>query len=116
MLGVARMHQGRTAIQVQLSSVPLADRVDAMSILLDRSGLDRLEGTGIALANRLGMAQADLRRIERASERLERSREELLVAILNARDSGESFRDIARAAGMSHQRVHQIVREKGRPQ
>ena len=102
-------------MQVRLSSLSLPVRV-SVSTMLDKPGFDRLEGSGVALANRLGMTQADLRRIERASERLERSREELLVAILNARDSGESFRDIARAAGMSHQRVHQIVREKGRPQ
>lgn len=35
----------------------------------------------------------------------------LFAAIVTARDSGESLRDIARAAGISHQRVHQILTE-----
>jgi hypothetical protein len=60
------------------------------------------------------MTQADLRRIERAKQRLDDAREEMFVSLLIARESGESLRDIAKAAGMSHQRVHQILRERGK--
>ncbi len=41
----------------------------------------------------------------------ESSRAELRQAILLARAAGETFTDIARAAGLSAQRIHQIVRE-----
>lgn len=85
-----------------------------MSTSVDISSLQRLEGTGVALAKRLDMAQSDLRRVERAALRLEESREEMFSAILSARDSGESLRDIAKAAGLSHQRVHQIDQERRR--
>jgi hypothetical protein len=56
------------------------------------------------------MAQADLRRVERAAARVARAEGELEEAILAARASGETLRDIAVRAGMSHQRVFQIVR------
>lgn len=57
------------------------------------------------------MARADLRRVERAAQRLVESRAELNAAIRAASASGETYRDIAEAAGMSHQRVGQIVQE-----
>lgn len=59
------------------------------------------------------MARADLQRVERATRRVAQAREELRLAILLARDAGETFDDIGRAAGLSRQRVQQIVREKG---
>ncbi len=59
------------------------------------------------------MAKADLRRVARAAQRVRESRDELEAAIVAASASGESYRDIAEAAGMSHQRVGQIVK-KGR--
>jgi len=40
---------------------------------------------------------------------VEKSHAELEDAIIAARDSGETLRDIAKAAGMSHQRIWQIV-------
>lgn len=62
----------------------------------------------------MGMARADLRRVERAAGRARESRAELVEAILAAAASGETYRDIAEAAGMSHQRVGQIVKESRR--
>ena len=60
------------------------------------------------------MARADLRRVERACQRVVDSREELEAAILAAHRSGETYRDIAQAAGISHQRVGQIVKKAAR--
>jgi DNA-directed RNA polymerase sigma subunit (sigma70/sigma32) len=61
------------------------------------------------------MAQRDLRRVAAAARKLERvnakARAELRAAILQAREAGETFRDIGNAAGLSHVRVQQIVRE-----
>lgn len=57
------------------------------------------------------MAKADLRRVERACKRVIDAREELHAAIVAAAASGETYRDIAEAAGMSHQRVGQIVKQ-----
>lgn len=58
------------------------------------------------------VAKSDLRRVVRCADRLERDRIELLAAIIQARDSGESLRDIAEAAGLSHQRIHQLIHEQ----
>jgi DNA-directed RNA polymerase sigma subunit (sigma70/sigma32) len=55
------------------------------------------------------VAQADLRRVERAARSLAKAREELRMAIVLARDAGETFDDIGRSAGLSRQRVQQIV-------
>lgn len=57
----------------------------------------------------MAMAQAHLRAITRAVETLERDREKLRAAIVAAYESGESIRDIAKVAHMSHQRVHQLI-------
>jgi DNA-directed RNA polymerase sigma subunit (sigma70/sigma32) len=51
--------------------------------------------------------------VERAARKAAQSRVELRQAILLARESGETFEDIATAAGLSRQRVQQIVRESG---
>lgn len=58
------------------------------------------------------MAQADLRRVQRCAERVDKAREDLWEAIIQAHLSGETLRDIAKAAGLSHQRVHQISQSK----
>ena len=55
------------------------------------------------------MAQRDLRRVANCMKKLEEARLEFIQAIIAARDSGESLRDIAEAAGLSHQRIHQLV-------
>jgi hypothetical protein len=61
------------------------------------------------------MAQADLRRVERAAVKLSKARGELRVAILIAFSSGESMEDIGRACGLTRQRISQIVRETPQP-
>lgn len=58
-----------------------------------------------------GMAQSDLRRVERAARKAAASRDELRVAILLAHDAGETQLDISRAAGLSRARVGQIISE-----
>ena len=60
------------------------------------------------------MAMSDLRRVQRCSEKVDRAREDLFAAIIAAHLSGETLRDIAKAAGLSHQRVHQISKERRR--
>lgn len=58
------------------------------------------------------MAQADLRRVRRAARRAADSEAELRDAIVAARASGETYRDIAEAAGLSHQRIWQLTNPK----
>lgn len=58
------------------------------------------------------MAQADLRRVERAALKATAAREELRVAMELAREAGETMVDIARSAGLSRQRVSQILSER----
>jgi hypothetical protein len=65
-------------------------------------------------SQKLIVAQSDLRRVERACQRVIEARHELEAAIKTAAASGETNRDIAERAGMSHQRVNQILR-KTRP-
>jgi DNA-directed RNA polymerase sigma subunit (sigma70/sigma32) len=55
------------------------------------------------------MAQADLRRVQRAAVKAAEARAELRNAILAARESGETLADIAKAAKLSRQRIAQIV-------
>ena len=59
----------------------------------------------------VSVARADLRRVQRAAQRVRECRDELEASIVAASASGETYRDIAVAAGMSHQRVGQIVKE-----
>lgn len=56
------------------------------------------------------MAKADLGRVSRAAEKSVAAREELRQAIRLARASGETYDDIGAAAGLSRQRVYQIVK------
>jgi hypothetical protein len=51
------------------------------------------------------MAKRDLKRVERAACEVEQAREHLGDAIVLPHDSGETFEDIGRAAGISRQRV-----------
>jgi hypothetical protein len=57
------------------------------------------------------MAQRDLRRVARAAREADQARGKLIAAILLARESGETYRDIGDAAGLTHGRIVQIVRE-----
>lgn len=56
------------------------------------------------------VAQADLRRVEKAAANAAKSREELRAAIKLARAAGETLGDIGRASGLSRQRIAQILR------
>jgi DNA-directed RNA polymerase sigma subunit (sigma70/sigma32) len=58
------------------------------------------------------MAQADLRRVEKAALSVKEAREELRVAISLARAAGETLDDIARMAGLTRQRISQILQER----
>ena len=62
------------------------------------------------------MAQRDLKKVQRAAQRLERVRAELRTAVLAAYESGESVRDIAPYANMSPSRIHDWVREARKPE
>lgn len=57
------------------------------------------------------VAQSDLRRVRRCLERLEEARADFEASILAAYVSGESYRDIAEWAKLSHQRIAQIVKK-----
>jgi hypothetical protein len=61
------------------------------------------------------VAKSDLRKVSLCAKRIEEARFNLIDAIIRARDSGESLRDIADAAGLSHQRIHQLVTVRRRP-
>lgn len=67
------------------------------------------------MANRKRMAQADLRRVTMRAQVVKRARGDLEAAIRDARASGETYRDIAAAAGMSYQRVWQLLNEAKTP-
>ena len=60
----------------------------------------------------LRMARIHLRRLMRARKKLEDARQERDNAIREAYASGETQKDIARIAGLSQQRVAQIVAER----
>jgi hypothetical protein len=62
------------------------------------------------------MAKRDLRRVERAAQKIANARQELGTAILAAQDSGESLRDIAPFARLSYSRVYELAREARRRQ
>lgn len=47
----------------------------------------------------------------RAARKATQARHELRTAILLARDSGETYADIAAAAGVTPQRIQQIAKE-----
>jgi predicted transcriptional regulator len=61
------------------------------------------------------MTERDLDRVNRAANAAVRSRAELHAAIVAAHENGETYRRIAEAAGLSYQRVAQIVREARAP-
>jgi hypothetical protein len=63
------------------------------------------------MANEQWMAQSDLRLVAKRSREREQAQRSLEDAIRNARASGETYKDIAKVAGLSAQRVWQIVNE-----
>ena len=71
-------------------------------------------GTRTQGAKRVCVARADLRRVGKAAKALRAARAEFNAAIRAASASGETYRDIAEVAGISHQRVGVIVNEARR--
>jgi len=57
------------------------------------------------------MAQRHLRRVQTCVRQLERARVNLRDAIMAAHRSGESTRDIAPWAGLSHSKVYELLKE-----
>lgn len=55
------------------------------------------------------MARRHLDRVRRAAERLRHAEDQLAAAVVDARDSGETLRDIAASAGMTHQHVDRLI-------
>jgi len=60
------------------------------------------------------MAQKHLRRVRAEAAKVKASERRLKQAIVAAHQSGESTRDIAPYAGLSHQRIAQILHEATR--
>jgi DNA-directed RNA polymerase specialized sigma24 family protein len=58
---------------------------------------------------RLRPAAAVAEQLRQADQEADRLRRELRQAILEAHREGKSFREIARAAGISHTRVYQLI-------
>lgn len=58
-----------------------------------------------------GVAQRDLKQVQRRAQQMAASRERLRDAILQAHRSGESIRDIAPYAGLSPSRVQELLKE-----
>lgn len=55
------------------------------------------------------VAKSDLKRVRDARARITKGEQELVAAMVAAHESGEVYRDIAEEAGLSHQRVWEIV-------
>jgi hypothetical protein len=55
------------------------------------------------------MPTVDLKRVTRAAHKAAHARDAFHVAIRAASAAGESTRSIAQVAGLSHQRIHQIL-------
>jgi hypothetical protein len=55
------------------------------------------------------VARSDLKRVAKARTRIVAAERELVQALVAAHESGETYRDIGLEAGLSHQRVHEIV-------
>ena len=78
-------------------------------VALDPFGLGRKRQDRSKVEPR--MAMIHLRRIEACRAKIQASMRERDEAIREAWAQGETMRDIAKYAGMSHQRVQQIIRE-----
>lgn len=89
-------------MSVPLREVPVKQSVLPDAILLTKEISRTVDKSTVA--------QMDLRRVERTAANAARSREELRIAIALAREAGETLEDIGRAAGLSRQRIAQILR------
>lgn len=56
------------------------------------------------------VAQRHLKKVRKARAKRDAADREFHAAIVEAHQSGETFRDIGEWAGMSHQQIHNIVR------
>jgi hypothetical protein len=65
---------------------------------------------GVGWGESVAVAQSDLRRVRRARERLGVAERDLVLAIVAAHESGETFHDIGLEAGLSRQRAHEIFK------
>ena len=55
------------------------------------------------------MAQHELRLVKLKADKVNRSKQELVASMHQARMSGESYRDIAKVVGVVHSRVYTIL-------
>jgi predicted transcriptional regulator len=62
------------------------------------------------------MGRSDLRRVERAARRIFAAQLTLEAAIVAASRAGESLREIAKAAGRSHEHVRKVINKQERNQ
>jgi predicted transcriptional regulator len=62
------------------------------------------------------MGGSDLRKVERAARRILAAQLTLEAAIVAASRAGESLREIAKAAGRSHEHVRKVIQSKERDQ
>jgi hypothetical protein len=62
----------------------------------------------------MGMARKHLDAVRKATVAVERARQQLRMAIWEAVQSGESYRDIGEQAGISHVRVGELYHEERR--
>jgi hypothetical protein len=56
------------------------------------------------------VARSDLKRVAKARARIDAAERELVLAIVAAHLSGETFHDIGLEAGLSRQRAHEIFK------
>ncbi len=75
------------------------------------SKIPYVRGTPAMPENYRKVAQVHLRRVARAARKSKAARAELREAILEARESSETYADIGKAAGLTHARIVQIVKE-----
>jgi hypothetical protein len=68
----------------------------------------------VSHGNTSPMAQRDLRKVKALAQRLRATEREFHAAILAAHESGETLRDIGQWAGLSYQRIHEIVKAQQR--
>lgn len=60
------------------------------------------------------VAQSDLKRVTLCAQRQTEARGNLIDAMRVAKDSGETYEDIGKAAGMTRQSVYQLLNPRSR--
>ena len=93
---------GRLVVAVLDAPAPTADGYDRLAeLLLQSSGADADDTAAPALA-----------RVRSRARMLERARHDLTDAVAAAVDAGHSLRQVGDAAGLSHERVRHMVRDR----